>query len=213
MILSDSAIRGAIDRGKIVIDRLNLNDLGSNSYDVRLARTLARYTARAQNVEEWGKEVVLDAKRDRPLDYFEIPSEGGYMLKPGVLYLGVTQEYTETHEHVPMLRSIEHLLVNLRRCRCNHVPDTVEIRRLERSLRDRHAGPMKFRSTFRRNDGHMSTVSQKSCEFRCGNLSAAHEKHSPTSQLQEDWIHKAACSSNFAVLTSRCVFRFDERES
>src|SRR5690606_2741753 len=33
---------------------------------------------------------------------FEIPEEG-YVLQPGVLYLGVTLEYTETHAHVPFL--------------------------------------------------------------------------------------------------------------
>src|SRR5690606_39518198 len=33
---------------------------------------------------------------------FEIPEEG-YVLQPGVLYLGVTLGYTETHAHVPFL--------------------------------------------------------------------------------------------------------------
>ncbi|MEJ7659088.1 MAG: hypothetical protein WKG07_05405 [Hymenobacter sp.] len=33
---------------------------------------------------------------------FEMPAEG-YVLQPNILYLGVTQEYTETHAHVPFL--------------------------------------------------------------------------------------------------------------
>ena len=33
---------------------------------------------------------------------FEIPSDG-FVLEPGTVYLGVTEEYTETHRHVPFL--------------------------------------------------------------------------------------------------------------
>ena len=33
---------------------------------------------------------------------FEIPGEG-LVLQPGAVYLGVTEEYTETHRHVPFL--------------------------------------------------------------------------------------------------------------
>ena len=34
--------------------------------------------------------------------YVDIPDEG-FVLQPGELYLGVTEEYTETHQHVPFL--------------------------------------------------------------------------------------------------------------
>ena len=36
------------------------------------------------------------------VDYLEIPDEGMILL-PHRFYLGVTQEYTETHSHVPFL--------------------------------------------------------------------------------------------------------------
>ncbi len=65
--------------------------LGSNSYDVHLGSTLATY------VDE-----VLDAKKHNQIQSFEIPAEG-FVLQPDTLYLGVTQEYTETHKHVPFL--------------------------------------------------------------------------------------------------------------
>ena len=41
-------------------------------------------------------------KNTMPIDYFEIPEEG-FVLYPHVFYLGVTEEYTETHAHVPFL--------------------------------------------------------------------------------------------------------------
>ena len=69
----------------------DLDCLGSNSYDVHLAKYLAVYHDR-----------VLDAKKHNTIDEFIIPKEG-FVLQPGTLYLGVTEEYTETHAHVPFL--------------------------------------------------------------------------------------------------------------
>ena len=45
---------------------------------------------------------MLDAKKHNPIDLFEIGPEG-FVLEPGTLYLGVTEEYTETHHTVPFL--------------------------------------------------------------------------------------------------------------
>jgi dCTP deaminase len=45
---------------------------------------------------------VLDARKHNKTTLFEI-SEDGYVLQPGALYLGVTEEYTETHNSVPFL--------------------------------------------------------------------------------------------------------------
>lgn len=41
-------------------------------------------------------------KKKNILTYFDIPNKG-LVINPGILYLGVTQEYTETHNHVPFL--------------------------------------------------------------------------------------------------------------
>lgn len=65
--------------------------MGTNSYDVHLGKYLATYRDR-----------VLDARRHNEIDVFEI-SEEGFVLQPNTLYLGVTQEYTETHTTVPFL--------------------------------------------------------------------------------------------------------------
>lgn len=91
MILSDKKILEALDRGEIVIEPFKRACLGTNSYDVHLGASLATY-----------KDTVLDAKKHNEIDNFEIGEEG-FVLQPGVLYLGVTEEYTETHHAVPFL--------------------------------------------------------------------------------------------------------------
>ena len=91
MILTDKQILACIEDGSIVIEPYNRDNLGSNSYDVHLGRHLATY-----------KGAVLDARGHNEVEHFEIPDEG-YILHPDTLYLGVTEEYTETHKHVPFL--------------------------------------------------------------------------------------------------------------
>jgi len=91
MILSDTRILEAMREGRIVVRPFRRSCLGSNSYDVHLGRYLATY-----------RDGALDARRPNPIDEFEIPPEG-FVLIPGQLYLGVTEEYTETHGYVPFL--------------------------------------------------------------------------------------------------------------
>ncbi len=91
MILSDKRILEEIEKKTIKITPYLRECLGSNSYDVHLGKYLATY-----------KDELLDAKKHNEINHFEIPAEG-FVLQPGILYLGVTQEYTETHEHVPFL--------------------------------------------------------------------------------------------------------------
>lgn len=91
MILSDKQILSGINKGEIVIEPFDINCLGTNSYDVHLGKHLATYSNR-----------VLDAKAHNEIEHFEIPEEG-FVLEPNTLYLGVTQEYTETHAQVPFL--------------------------------------------------------------------------------------------------------------
>lgn len=91
MILSDKKILEAIEFGDIVIEPFSREHLGTNSYDVHLSKWMATY------VDE-----VLDARKHNEIRYFEIPEEG-LVLQPGLLYLGVTEEYTETHHCVPFL--------------------------------------------------------------------------------------------------------------
>ncbi len=91
MILTDKQILDEISKGTILIEPFRPDCMGTNSYDVHLGRYLATYQNR-----------VLDAKQHNKIDEFTIP-EDGFILQPGTLYLGVTEEYTETHAHVPFL--------------------------------------------------------------------------------------------------------------
>jgi len=91
MILSDRKILESIKSKEIVIDPFDPSCLGTNSYDVHLGKILATYN-----------DEILDAKKHNTITAFEIPEEG-FVIKPGTLYLGVTEEYTETHNSVPFL--------------------------------------------------------------------------------------------------------------
>ena len=91
MILTDKKILEQIARKEIVIEPFRPECLGTNSYDVHLGKYLAVY-----------RERVRDARKHNQVDLLEIPEEG-FVLQAGTLYLGVTEEYTETHNAVPFL--------------------------------------------------------------------------------------------------------------
>ncbi len=91
MVFSDKKILEAIENGDIVIEPFDRTALGTNSYDVRLGKYLAVYN-----------DEILDAKKHNKISEIEIGEEG-FVIKPGILYLGVTMEYTETHTAVPFL--------------------------------------------------------------------------------------------------------------
>jgi dCTP deaminase len=91
MIFTDKKILESIETREIVIEPFRPDCLGTNSYDVHLGKHLATYRA-----------TVLDARQHNTIEHFDIPEEG-IVLQPGRLYLGVTEEYTETHNSVPFL--------------------------------------------------------------------------------------------------------------
>ncbi len=91
MILTDRKILEEMEHKNIVIKPFRKECLGTNSYDVHLGKHLAIY-----------KNDVLDCKVHNEIRTLEIPAEG-IILVPNKLYLGVTEEYTETLIHVPFL--------------------------------------------------------------------------------------------------------------
>ncbi len=91
MILSDKKILESLEKGEIIIEPFKRECLGTNSYDVHLGKYLGIY-----------EDEILDAKKHNTIREIEIPEEG-YIILPGTLYLGVTEEYTETHNSVPFL--------------------------------------------------------------------------------------------------------------
>lgn len=94
MILTRSKILDEIERKNILIEPFREECLGLNSYDIHLSRHLLTFTER-----------VLDAKTKNPMEELVIPKEG-LVLTPGIFYLGVSEEYTETPKHVPFLEGI-----------------------------------------------------------------------------------------------------------
>ncbi|MBM9499248.1 dCTP deaminase [Leptospira sp. 201903071] len=90
MILTGQEIQKRIGKD-IVITPYSEKLLNPNSYNLRLHEELLVYT-----------ELPLDMKKPNPAEKIVIP-ETGLLLKPGVLYLGRTLEFTETHNLVPML--------------------------------------------------------------------------------------------------------------
>ena len=91
MILSDKQILEEISKKNIVIEPFSREYLGTNSYDVHLGRWLSVY-----------ENDILDAKIHNKIRRFEIP-DNGFILLPSKLYLGVTEEYTETRNYVPFV--------------------------------------------------------------------------------------------------------------
>jgi dCTP deaminase len=92
MILTDKTIIDEIAAGNIVIKPLIEANIGTNSVDLTLSNTLLMYT-----------DTILDTRKKNAYVPFIIPEEG-LILKPGILYLASTAEYTETLRHVPILQ-------------------------------------------------------------------------------------------------------------
>jgi dCTP deaminase len=91
MILFDTRILEEVRKGRIVVRPFRRTCLGTNSYDVHLGPYIATYV-----------DGGLDARKANEVVEVRMPKTG-YVLVPGQLYLGVTEEYTETHGFVPFL--------------------------------------------------------------------------------------------------------------
>lgn len=90
MILSGLEIEKNLGKN-IIIEPFNINQLNSNSYNVKLHNKLLIY-----------KENLLDMKKPNETKEIII-SEEGFKLEPNQLYLGRTLEYTSTKKFVPMI--------------------------------------------------------------------------------------------------------------
>lgn len=88
-ILTGDQINIEVNSGRLVIHPFNLNQVNPNSYNLRLGKRLLVYS-----------DCLLDMRRKNEVQEISIPDEG-LRLSPGVLYLGETEEYTETPQHVP----------------------------------------------------------------------------------------------------------------
>lgn len=96
MILSGNEIHKRIVKGDIVISPFDIERIGPNSYDLTLNDILYTY---------YTLEVYRDIKKEPILMPLDIPVDG-LTLFPGKLYLGKTNEYTETYNLVPMIEGV-----------------------------------------------------------------------------------------------------------
>ena len=90
MILSGDEIRARVGES-IIIEPFDEKHLNPNSYNLSLHDELLIY-----------EEVVLDMREVNRVRRLTIP-ESGLVLNPNQIYLGRTQERTETHDLVPMV--------------------------------------------------------------------------------------------------------------
>lgn len=93
MVLTRPDILDAIKAGDIVIEPLNLDDIGTNSVDLHLSKYL-------MTIDNDGEP--LDVAKPANVRLFDISVEG-YVLYPGILYLASTLERTHTKKHLPTL--------------------------------------------------------------------------------------------------------------
>jgi dCTP deaminase len=115
MFLTKTAISDHIKQGNIEIEPFDPKLLNPNSYNVRLGPELLVYEV--VDCKWWHRLVrfvssgmadwlglppaALDLRRTNKVRKIKIPKEG-YVLKPGMLYLGSTVERTCSRLHVPM---------------------------------------------------------------------------------------------------------------
>lgn len=92
MILTGPEIEAAVADGRLRIDPYDPDQVNPNSYNVRLGDTLITYA-----------EPVIDAYSHNPTRVQRIDPDHGFVLQPGELYLGHTQERVGTDAFVPLL--------------------------------------------------------------------------------------------------------------
>lgn len=123
MILVDKTILSEMENGNIVVKPFNREHLGTNSIDLTLnpkmlvytnAVTFCQRTSDYQLISEnmtdgktyrsvYSQEGnFIDCRSKNETEEIEIPEEG-YILQPGQLYIASTNEYTETHNAVPLI--------------------------------------------------------------------------------------------------------------
>lgn len=83
-MLSDASIKLLRWHGTLAITPWRDDALGPNSYDVTLAKRMACFASR-----------LVDVAEPPVMEEFVIP-DTGFLLEPGILYLGVVQEHVRT---------------------------------------------------------------------------------------------------------------------
>ena len=109
MILTDNKIKQEIANGLIICEPYNQDLVNPNSIDVTLAPILRCYMETYWTDKKdvyphshWTRSMVLDIKKENKNESFEIP-ESGFILYPGILYLGATNEKVGSDHYIPII--------------------------------------------------------------------------------------------------------------
>jgi dCTP deaminase len=81
------------DGARIVIEPWDEKQLNPNSYNLTLSKNMRWYPGK----------LALDVRKKPLCSAHVIIPEGGFVLEPNELYLGCTNEYTESHGLIPMI--------------------------------------------------------------------------------------------------------------
>lgn len=93
-MITGNEILKSIENGDIHIEPFNSDFINPNSYDITLNEDI--YVSKV--------DAVLELKKDNSDQFEKITiGEDGYTLLPNRLYIASSNEYTETHAHVPIL--------------------------------------------------------------------------------------------------------------
>ena len=90
-MLTGAAIIQAVNKGEIKISNFDPKNINPNSYNLTLSPLLKVYENR-----------VLDSKGKNPTKRIIIP-EKGFILQPGELYIGATNERTSSSLYIPQI--------------------------------------------------------------------------------------------------------------
>lgn len=110
-ILTGAKIIEEVENKNIIIDPFNIKCVNPNSYNLSLGDTLLVYRESvnvfpiSDNGPYAGIYKVgnpLDPKSDNHTCEIKIP-ESGFIIEPGILYIGRTRENTFTDKYIPML--------------------------------------------------------------------------------------------------------------
>ena len=104
-ILTGKQIIECVKDGEIEIDPFDIKRINPNSYNLRIGDCLKVYSAPYWNYPDSIKhpqDVILDTRKKNEVVSIKIP-EDGFMLKPGTLYLGSTQERTYSKKYIPII--------------------------------------------------------------------------------------------------------------
>lgn len=102
-MLTASKILKEIEVGNIGIDPFNIDQLNPNSYNVRLDNKLLiyPYSRQIKDIQYTITKCPLDPKNPETLKTEPILiEENGYILEPGVLYLGSTKETISSDKYI-----------------------------------------------------------------------------------------------------------------